>query len=335
MLDQVLALFQLESHIDLDVMTTKQTLSSLTARLCTALGELFSREHYDLILVQGDTTSTFIGALTAFYHQIPVGHVEAGLRTENRYDPFPEEINRRLTTRLSTLHFAPTEYARHLLIKEGVEPDRVYITGNTVIDALRWVINHKQEEMKLIRQKYQIHDKQYLLITLHRRENIGDKMAGICKTLIKIAEENPYLTLFFPVHLNPRVREVVFPILGGHPRILLCDPVGYVDFIALMEGCYFIMSDSGGIQEEAPTLGKPVLVLRDTTERPEAVQAGTALLTGTDPERIYKNAMVLLNDEERYREMARLSNPFGNGDASKKICEIIEKQEFMKNTFQA
>ncbi|HNR63773.1 MAG TPA: UDP-N-acetylglucosamine 2-epimerase (non-hydrolyzing) [Thermotogota bacterium] len=323
MLDQVLQLFGIKPDIDLDVMTERQTLSGLTARLCRSLGEVFERDPCDVVLVQGDTTSTFVGALAAFYHKIPVGHVEAGLRTSNRYNPFPEEINRRLTTQLSSWHFAPTEYSRELLLKEQVDPAKVFITGNTVIDALQWVVTHKRKEIEKIPEHYALEKGSYLLVTLHRRENWGEKITAVCHTLLRILNACPDLKVFFPVHLNPRVREIVFPVLQNHPRVILSDPVEYIDFVGLMAGSKIILSDSGGIQEEAPSLGKPVLVLRETTERPEAVEAGTALLTGTDPDRIYERAMTLLSDREAYDRMSRIANPFGSGNAAKKIVDII------------
>jgi len=323
MLDQALRLFGLKPDIDLNTMTERQSLSTLTSRLCHSLGEVFERNPYDCVLVQGDTTSTFVGALTAFYHKIPVGHVEAGLRTSNRYDPFPEEINRRLATQLSSYHFAPTAYSRELLLKEQIDPSKVFVTGNTVIDALQWVIRHKRAEMETIRNQYALDDGPYLLVTLHRRENWGEKMERVCHSLLRVLNACPELRVFFPVHLNPRVREIVFPILQNHPRVILSDPVEYLDFVGLMAGSKIILSDSGGIQEEAPSLGKPVLVLRETTERPEAVEAGTALLTGTDPDRIYACIMTLLNDRERYDRMSKIANPFGSGDASKNIVDVI------------
>jgi len=323
MLDQVLRLFGLKPDIDLNTMTERQSLSTLTSRLCHSLGEVFEQKPYDYVLVQGDTTSTFVGALTAFYHKIPVGHVEAGLRTSNRYDPFPEEINRRLTTQLSSHHFAPTASSREVLLKEQIDPSKVFVTGNTVIDALHWVIRHKGAEMGEIRKQYALGDSPYLLVTLHRRENWGEKMARVCHSLLRVLSDSPELRVFFPVHLNPRVREIVFPILQNHPRVILSDPVEYLDFVGLMAGSKIILSDSGGIQEEAPSLGKPVLVLRETTERPEAVEAGTALLIGTNPDRIYEGIMTLLNDRPTYDRMSKIANPFGSGDASKKIVDII------------
>ena len=323
MLDQVLEIFGLEPHIDLNVMTERQSLSSLTSRLCQSLGEAFERQPLDVVLVQGDTTSTFVGALAAFYHKIPVGHVEAGLRTANRYDPFPEEINRRLTTQLSSWHFAPTAHAKESLLREGIDPSKVFITGNTVIDALLWVLRHKAEATERLLRTHSLEKESYLLVTMHRRENWGERMEAVCGALLRILNDRPELKIIFPVHLNPRVREVVFPLLQDRPRVILCDPVGYLDFVGLMAGSKIILSDSGGIQEEAPTLGKPVLVLRETTERPEAVEAGTALLTGTDPKRVYDTVMALLKDTERYDRMSRAANPYGSGEASKNIADII------------
>lgn len=325
MLDQVLSLFGLTTDFDLDIMTENQTLTSLTSKLCASLGEVFRNHSFDAVLVQGDTTSTFTGALTAFYHKIAVGHVEAGLRTSNRYDPFPEEMNRRLTTRLSTWHFAPTKLSEKTLLEEGTTPDHVFLTGNTVIDAMQWVLTNKRKELLTAQQRFGLSGKKFLLVTMHRRENWGEKMKGICTSIVRVLEENPELWVFFPVHLNPRVREVVFPLLQNHPRVILTDPIDYLDFIAVMENAWFILSDSGGVQEEAPTLGKPVLILRNTTERPEAIEAHSARLVGTDAENVYRCTMELLNNPTLFESMKKIVNPFGDGKASVRICDILEK----------
>jgi len=323
MLDQVLELFEVQPFVDLNVMKPRQTLSELTANLCKGLDEVLSREHFDWLLVQGDTTSTFVGSLVGFYHKIPVGHVEAGLRSFDPIDPFPEELNRRLTTVVARAHFAPTPRARQNLLEENVDPATIHVTGNTVIDALQWVIRNRQDELGKRLSRFDFHDKPYVLVTMHRRENWGQPMRQAMQAIQQFLEQNPTLHVVFPVHLNPTVREIVFPVLQSHPRAHLLDPAEYIDFVALMQNCLFLLTDSGGLQEEGPALGKPVLVLRKTTERPEALEAGTAILVGTDPDTIVHNANRLVQEPYFYDSMARAVNPFGDGTASEKIAGIL------------
>ncbi|NUU96897.1 non-hydrolyzing UDP-N-acetylglucosamine 2-epimerase [Marinitoga sp. 1138] len=323
MLDQVLELFNIKPDYDLNVMTHRQTLPELTANLVKKIDDILKKEKFDYILVQGDTTSTFIGALISFYYKIPVGHVEAGLRTNNKYNPFPEEMNRRLTGVLSTLHFPPTQNAKENLLKDGINEKDIFITGNTVIDALLWVIDKNKEKIEKIKEKYGLNDKRYILMTMHRRENWGEPMKNVMETVKEFLEINPDIYLVFPVHLNPAVREVVYPILENIKNAILIDPVEYLEFTALMTGADFIMTDSGGIQEEAPALGKPTLVLRKTTERPEAIEAGTAKLIGTEKETVKEYINKLAFDKDFYNKMSHAKNPFGDGKASLRISKIL------------
>ncbi|MEA1885217.1 MAG: UDP-N-acetylglucosamine 2-epimerase (non-hydrolyzing) [Thermotogota bacterium] len=323
MLDQVLSLFTVKSDYDLNVMKHRQSLAGLTARLCDAIDNVFKQEQFDWILTQGDTTSTFVGSLIAFYHKIPVGHVEAGLRSFNRLDPFPEELNRRMASQLATLHFAPTQKAKENLLKDNMDEKRIVITGNTVIDALLWIINKKSEELDEIVKKYGLTDQKYILMTMHRRENHGNRMANTMRGIKKLIKKYKDYQLIFPVHYNPAVRDVVEKELKGIEHIILTDPVEYLDFVALMRDCKFIISDSGGVQEEAPSLGKPVLVLRETTERPEAIQSGVAKLIGTDADSVFENASLLIDNCPVYQSMSVASNPFGQGDASEKIADSL------------
>jgi len=323
MLDQVLSLFSIQADYDLNVMRHRQSLAGLTARLCDALDQIFQKESFDWILTQGDTTSTFVGSLMAFYHKIRIGHVEAGLRSFQRDDPFPEEINRRLTSQLATYHFAPTSQAKMNLIKDNICEDAITITGNTVIDALMWIIREKKEELDRLVERYSVAGKKYILMTMHRRENHGIPMQNTMRAVKRLIRRFEEYYLVFPVHYNPAVREVVYRELEGEDRIILTEPVEYMDFIALMRDSRFIMSDSGGVQEEAPSLGKPVLVLRKTTERPEAIESGVAKLIGTGTQSVYQNASELIEDESLYHRMANASNPFGTGDACEKIADCL------------
>ena len=323
MLDQVLELFSVQADYDLNVMRHRQSLAGLTARLCDALDQIFQKESFDWILTQGDTTSTFVGSLMAFYHKIRVGHVEAGLRSFQMDDPFPEELNRRMTSQLATLHFAPTSQARENLIRDNIDEKRIAVTGNTVIDALLWIIGQKKSELNLIVKKYRLQNKKYILMTMHRRENHGAKMENTMRGIRKLLTRYNDYHIIFPVHFNPAVRDVVYKELRGLDNITLTDPVEYLDFLALMRDCRFIISDSGGVQEEAPTLGKPVLVLRETTERPEAIESGVARLIGTDTESVFENCAKLIEDKAMYQAMSIASNPFGQGNASEKITELI------------
>ena len=323
MLDQVLSLFSVQTDYDLNVMKHRQSLAGLTARLCDAIDNVFKQETFNWILTQGDTTSTFVGSLIAFYHKIPVAHVEAGLRSFNRLDPFPEEVNRRMASQLATLHFAPTEEAKENLLKDNIDKKGIIVTGNTVIDALLWIINQKSKELDEIIEKYSLKDQKYILMTMHRRENHGTRMSNTMKGIKKLIKQYPDYQLIFPVHYNPAVRDVVEKELKGIDHIRLTDPLEYLDFVALMRDCMFIISDSGGVQEEAPSLGKPVLVLRETTERPEAIHSGVAKLIGTDEDSVFKNAAMLIEDYSVYQKMSVASNPFGHGDASDQIVDSL------------
>jgi len=326
MLDQVLRLFHLTADHDLNVMEPRQSLGALTARLAQRLDLLLNARPLDAVLVHGDTTSCLVGALSAFYHQIPVGHVEAGLRSNDPANPFPEEINRKLTAHIATFHFAPTPNAVNNLQKEGIDPTAIFLTGNTVIDALVWVTERYPNQLRQKREALGLSGKPYILMTMHRRENWGTPMKNVISAVKRILHEHDDLHLLFPVHPNPAVREVVMPALEQHPRVCLTDPVGYFDFVAWMQGALFIMSDSGGLQEEAPWLGKPVLLLRSCTERPEAVSSGAVSLVGTDEDRIYEHAFELIHNPARYTQMAQARNPYGDGTASIQIAQILSEQ---------
>lgn len=322
MLDQMLEVFGIKPHFDLNVMKERQTLVDVTVSALTKLHDLLDEVKPDLVLVQGDTTTTFVGALAAFYNRIPVGHVEAGLRTHNRYSPFPEEINRRLTSVLASLHFAPTRLSKENLLREGIRSG-IYVTGNTVVDVLKYTVSEDYVFHNDFLKNFDFSGKRVILVTAHRRENIGTPLRNICNALKRIATEYEDVHVIFPVHMNPAVREIVFPLLAGTERVHLLDPIDVFDTHNLMAKCYMILTDSGGIQEEAPGLGKPVLVLRENTERPEAVMAGTAKIAGVEEERIYEEAKKLLEDESEYQRMARARNPFGDGRASERIVKAI------------
>lgn len=325
MLDQVLEYFEIKPDYDLNIMKSKQTLTGITNRVLEGLEEVFKEEKPDMILVHGDTTTTFAGALAAFYQQIKVGHVEAGLRTFDKYFPFPEEMNRKLTGALADLNFAPTKGSKENLLREGVSEDIIYITGNTVIDAMLHTVKEnyifEQEELN----KIDYENKKVIMITAHRRENWGEGIDNICTALNKIVEENEDVELVYLVHLNPIVKDVVFEKLGGNPRIHLLPPQDTQETHNLMNKCFMVMTDSGGLQEEAPHLGKPVLVLRDVTERPEAVKYGTVKLVGTNVEKIVQEANKLINDEKAYESMSKAVNPYGDGKASERITDAILK----------
>ncbi|OOM12007.1 non-hydrolyzing UDP-N-acetylglucosamine 2-epimerase [Clostridium saccharobutylicum] len=322
MLDQVLELFDITPDFDLNIMKTKQTLTGITNKVLEGLEEVFKEEKPDMILVHGDTTTTFAGALAAFYQQIRVGHVEAGLRTFNKYFPFPEEMNRKLTGGLADLHFAPTKGSKENLLREGINENDIYITGNTVIDAMKHTVeeNYVFENDELNKIDF---NKKVIMITAHRRENWGEGIENICKALNIIVEQNKDVELVYLVHLNPVVKDVVFERLGEKERIHLLSPLDTKETHNLMNKSYMIMTDSGGLQEEAPHLGKPVLVLRDVTERPEAVEAGTVKLVGTDIEKIIDEANELLRNENAYNKMSKAINPYGDGIASKRIADVI------------
>ena len=322
MLDQVVDLFQLPVDYDLDIMKQGQSLYDITDRVLLGLKEVLEKEKPDLVLVHGDTTTTFSATLAAFYQQIDVGHVEAGLRTGNMYSPFPEEANRRLTSVLTTLHFAPTETARQNLLKENQKDDHIFTVGHSVIDALLATVkkDYVFEDKEL--QDIEEH-KRIILVTTHRRENLGEPMRNVYRALRRLVETVPDTEVVFPVHRNPLVRQAVKEVLDGVPGIHLVDPMEYEPFTNLMARSAIILTDSGGIQEEAPSLGKPVLVLRDTTERPEAVASGTVKLVGTDEDKVYNTAYKLLTDEKAYKEMAESINPYGDGHTSERIVQAI------------
>lgn len=336
MLQQVLDVFGVVPDVDLKLMQPNQTLAGLTARALTALDDYLAKERPDVVMVQGDTTTVLAGALAAFYHHIPVAHVEAGLRTWNMESPWPEEANRRLTTRLAKWHFCPTENNRQNLLKEGVPAEKIYVTGNTVIDALL-LAREKAEGLRGCDVAMSCglpdgvldSDSRMVLITGHRRENFGDGFEHICSAVKKLAEEFPETHFVYPVHMNPNVREPVNRILNiqtsKHPNIHLIEPQGYLPFVALMNRAYLILTDSGGVQEEAPSLGKPVLVMRDTTERPEAVTAGTVKLVGTGADDIYCEAKKLMTDQAVYEMMSRAINPYGDGQAVRRILEVLKR----------
>lgn len=325
MLDQVLDVFGLQPDHDLDVMTHNQELPDLSAKILTTFDSVLVAERPELVLVQGDTTTTFVSSLAAFYRKIPVGHVEAGLRTENRYAPFPEEMNRCLTTRLASIHFAPTSRNREALLREGIADQDIVITGNTVIDALQWTVR---------RQGFTTsgdHGRRRILVTTHRRENWGELLENICLALRDILDQRGDVEVVLPVHLNPRVRETVQRVLAGADRVALIEPLDYVSFVAQMAECHLVLTDSGGVQEEAPALGKPVLVLRNETERREAIDAGTAKLVGPNREAIVRETLRLLDDPDEYERMARAVNPYGDGQASVRIVGAIVDR-FMRGT---
>lgn len=319
MLDQVLSIFGIEPDIDLDIMRPNQALTTLTARLLLDLDDVLQAERPDVVLVQGDTTTVMSAALACFYHRIPVGHVEAGLRTGDLLNPFPEEMNRVVTGRLARWHFAPTRSARDNLLREGIPDERIHVTGNTVIDALLSVVEqHPQVGLPLDPAK------RLILVTAHRRENFGEPFREICRAIRALADANEDIQILYPVHPNPNVQHVVHDMLSGHPRIILCPPLDYLPFVGAMRQAYLILSDSGGVQEEAPALGKPVLVLRRETERPEAVDEGVVKLVGPDYPRIVSETQRLLDDADAYREMAKGVSPYGDGHAAERIVSVLD-----------
>jgi UDP-N-acetylglucosamine 2-epimerase (non-hydrolysing) len=323
MLDQVLDLFSIVPQYDLDIMSQGQTLFDITCRAMNGLNEVLTKERPDIVLVHGDTTTTFAGALAAFYHQIPVGHVEAGLRTGNKYSPFPEETNRKLTGSLADMHFAPTITAQNNLLAEGVSKSNTFVTGNTVIDALLATVSDKYQFADQLLSTIDYAGKRIILVTTHRRENLGEPMRHVYQALRDIVAEFNDVEVVFPVHKNPLVREVVNSELGGLDRVHLIDPLEYEPFANLLARSYLVLTDSGGIQEEAPALGKPVLVLRDTTERPEAIEAGTVKLIGTEKSRVYQETQMLLADRAEYDRLATACNPYGDGQAAQRIVQAI------------
>lgn len=321
MLLPVMQIFDLKADYNLAVMQNNQTLSSLTNKLLNGLDKVFSKEKPDLVLVHGDTTSAFVASLVAFYHQIPVGHVEAGLRTYDLNSPYPEEYNRQAIDLVSRLYFAPTDLAKKQLVKEGKNETSIFVTGNTVIDALKTTVKNDYKHPLID----WLEGSKGILLTTHRRENIGQPMKQIFTAVKRIVETHPDVKVVYPMHKNPKVREIAVDVFNNHERIKLIEPLDVVDFHNLMNNSYFIMTDSGGIQEEAPSLGKPVLVMRDTTERPEGVTAGTLKLVGTDIERIFFEANQLLTDINYYQKVSLINNPYGDGLASERIVDVIKK----------
>ena len=323
MLDQVLDIFKIKPEYDLNIMKPGQTLAYITAEVLKGIEEVIIKEKPDLVLVHGDTTTAMAAALAAFYQQVPVGHVEAGLRTYDKYSPFPEEMNRQIIDRIADYLFAPTEKSKDNIGNKLNKNQRVFVTGNTAIDALKTTVSegYKNEVLDWVG------DDRLILMTAHRRENLGEPMRRFFSAIKRIVDEFPDVKVIYPVHLNPRVQEVAREILGDNERVKLIEPLDVIDFHNFMKRAYFIMSDSGGVQEEAPSLGKPVLVLRDTTERPEGIEAGTLKLVGTDEETVYNEARKLLVDKVAYKKMAEAKNPYGDGFASKYIVDyILEKR---------
>ena len=331
MLDQVMDFFKLKADFDLNVMSPNQTLADVTCKVLKGMEEVFKQWKPDILLVQGDTTTVMAAALAAFYHKIAIGHIEAGLRTGNRYSPWPEEMNRLIASQLATVHFAPTENSKNNLLREAVDPALVHVTGNTVIDALFeaiGIIDGNETLKKELDERFSFIDcaKKLVLVTGHRRENFGDGFLQICRAIKLIAERDD-VQFVYPMHMNPNVRKPVNDILGNCQNVHLIEPQDYPSFLYLMRRSYLILTDSGGVQEEAPSLGKPVIVMRNTTERPEAVAAGTVILAGADQENICSNVLRLLDDPEFYQKMSRTINPYGDGEASERICRILMRLE--------
>lgn len=320
MLDQVLEAFSVVPDYDLSVMKDRQTLFDVTTNILNRIREVLETVRPDVVLVHGDTSTTFVTALACYYLQIPVGHVEAGLRTYNIYSPYPEEFNRQAVGIIAAYHFAPTELSKENLLKEGKKPETIYVTGNTAIDALKTTVRKDYTHPVLEWAK----DSRLIMITAHRRENLGEPMKHMFRAIRRVCDEHPDIKAVYPIHMNPAVRETAQAILGDDERIRIIEPLDVLDFHNFLARSYLILTDSGGIQEEAPSLGKPVLVMRDTTERPEGIAAGTLKLVGTDEGTIYENFKMLLEDQEAYRKMSTASNPYGDGFASKRIADILE-----------
>ncbi|MDR0217756.1 MAG: UDP-N-acetylglucosamine 2-epimerase (non-hydrolyzing) [Enterobacteriaceae bacterium] len=332
MLDQVLHLFEIKPDFDLNIMRKGQDLTDITCRILEAMKPVLNEFKPDVVLVHGDTTTTMATSLAAFYQRIPVGHVEAGLRTGDLYSPWPEEANRKIAGHLATYHFAPTENSRHNLLKESITDNAIFVTGNTVIDTLLWVRDRIMNDERLSEQLAELYpfidaNKKMILVTGHRRENFGDGFERICEALAQIARMHPDVQVVYPVHLNPNVYEPVKRILHDIDNVILINPQDYLPFVYLMNHAYMILTDSGGIQEEAPSLGKPVLVMRNTTERPEAVDAGTVRLVGTKTQTIVDEATRLLTDDSAYQQMSRAHNPYGDGKACQRILEALKKNQ--------
>ena len=319
MLDQVLEVFDIKPDYDLNIMKQGQTLSEITSRVLMGLEDVMKKEKPNIVLVHGDTTTTFAGALAAFYNQVDIGHVEAGLRTWNKYSPFPEEMNRQMVDRMTDLYFAPTEVSKNNLLMENIDESKIYVTGNTAIDAMKTTVmdNYNHEVLDWVG------NDRLILLTAHRRENLGEPMRHIFRAIKRIVLEYPNVKVVYPIHLNPKVREVANEVFDGIDRVKLIEPLEVIDVHNFQNKSYIILTDSGGIQEEAPSVGKPVLVLRDTTERPEGSQAGTLKVVGTDEETVYKETKKLLDNKNEYEKMSMASNPYGDGFASKYIVDVI------------
>jgi UDP-N-acetylglucosamine 2-epimerase (non-hydrolysing) len=325
MLDQVLDVFRITPDHDLNIMQPRQTLATITKNTIEALDTVLATERPDMVLVQGDTTTTFVGSLAAFYQRIPVGHVEAGLRTNDKSNPFPEEINRRLTSCMTDLHFAPTETSKKALLREHIRRDAIFVTGNSVIDALKFSVRDRYRFSTPLLNRVTQSGQRLVLITMHRRENWGEPMKGAARAIHTLAGMYPDHEFVFPVHLNPVVRDIVYPVLGTTANVHLIEPLDYSDFVNMMARSHLIITDSGGVQEEGPSLGKPVLVLREVTERPEAVSFGTAKLVGLDEKRIIATADRLLSNERAYNDMASATNPYGDGRAAERTVDIVAR----------
>lgn len=328
MLDQVLKAFEVVPDYDLAIMKEKQTLFDVTVNILQNIKEVLEKVKPDTVLVHGDTSTTFVTALACFYLQIPVGHVEAGLRTYNIYSPYPEEFNRQAVSIVSTYNFAPTEKAKRNLLQEGKREDSIYVTGNTAIDALKITVREDYGNEHLDWAA----DSRLILITAHRRENLGEPMKHMFRAIRRVMDEHADVKAIYPIHMNPLVREIADSILGGDERIRIIEPLDVLDFHNFLSRSYLVLTDSGGIQEEAPSLGKPVLVMRDTTERPEGVEAGTLRLVGTKEEDIYQNFKELLEDKESYMKMSKASNPYGDGQASRRIADILCRQDLSEES---
>lgn len=321
MLDQVLGAFNVEPDYDLSIMKQGQTLFDITTNILNRIKEVLETELPDVVLVHGDTSTTFVTALACFYMQIPIGHVEAGLRTYNIYSPYPEEFNRQAVSIISKYNFAPTELSKQNLIKEGKDPSSIFITGNTAIDALKTTVRDDYTHPELEWAK----DSRLIVITAHRRENLGEPMRNMFRAIRRVMDEHPDVKAIYPIHMNQLVRDTAKEILGDDDRIHIIEPLEVLDFHNFLNRSYMILTDSGGIQEEAPSLGKPVLVMRDTTERPEGIAAGTLKLVGTDEENIYQHFKLLLEDADEYKKMSKASNPYGDGFACRRIADILER----------
>ncbi len=323
MLDQVLEIFDIKPYYDLNIMTPRQTLTQITTKALTGLEDVMEQARPDLVLVHGDTTTTFAAALAAFYSNVKLGHVEAGLRTYDKWQPFPEEMNRRLTGALADLHFAPTKLAKEHLLKENIDPENIFITGNTAVDCLKTTIKDEFTFDEPCLNEIDYKNKRVITMTAHRRENLGEPLKNICNAVLDVVNKYEDVEVVYAVHFNPAVREVAYGILGDHPRVHLIDPVDIENMHNLMSRSYLVLTDSGGLQEEVPSMGKPVLVLRNVTERPEGVEAGTLKLAGVERKNIFDMTCQLLDDKEEYNKMVAAKNPFGDGFAAERIVEAI------------